>query len=599
MPLELMSAAMPLIMVRCRHDIRFDIYTCASSQSDQLKSLRVSIWMGKAKVVEVKGYADIRSFVRPKTTPEVIKVEDDIDQLDLEKELELIMDQCGDDETMGETQLDIDSADFQRSLNEIDQLAANAVKLLSEAETAKDTHDAELDGEECSDRDFTKGVKATMLNVSASELPDDSIAQSKPQVAEHTHVSDPNVSPAQKKTEQQHADVAITSTSLSKLVMQARPLCSKCNWECDPTRSQIKGAGKWICNRCNSRQVMLNKMVGHWPNDEFKSLPLEEQQKFWQESRDLNGAEVKFKVIETLARRRTDAITSKLAGTYLPLSVYEKQGFDVKLIEDRCKDHKEHPVLGLVYRVPLESLERSQVEAKIREQLLSAFSKAAKRDREAGSEDDAQAASAAQGKKAKHTSKAESESDSSNSDNESTSDSDSSSDHKKKKEKKGMKHKKQNKKSKKSKKSKDRSPSKKKDKGDKKKNKKGDAGNKAQKDKDKLQQKELADKVKAGRKIHTQALKVLTQVSHPIWQLEQVMGEKLFSKVPSFAAGAVKTAHKDLLKIRAEATTKKGEKPEAVKELSFSMGSVASLAKSALEHSSVATNMMAAAAKYE
>jgi len=38
-------------------------------------------------------------------------------------------------------------------------------------------------------------------------------------------------------------------------------------------------------------------------------------------------------------------------GERLPLSVYEKRGFDVEAIRQSCKDIKEHEVFGKTYKV--------------------------------------------------------------------------------------------------------------------------------------------------------------------------------------------------------------------------------------------------------
>ena len=53
--------------------------------------------------------------------------------------------------------------------------------------------------------------------------------------------------------------------------------------------------------------------------------------------------------------RRTQSEGSKVEGRYLPLSVYKHMGYDEKAIELRCKDTKEDPILGKLYRVAIES----------------------------------------------------------------------------------------------------------------------------------------------------------------------------------------------------------------------------------------------------
>ena len=51
-------------------------------------------------------------------------------------------------------------------------------------------------------------------------------------------------------------------------------------------------------------------------------------------------------------------------GEYLPLSVYEKRGFDIDAIREKCTDTEEHPVLGTAYTVCIRSNFSKTVEPK-------------------------------------------------------------------------------------------------------------------------------------------------------------------------------------------------------------------------------------------
>ena len=53
----------------------------------------------------------------------------------------------------------------------------------------------------------------------------------------------------------------------------------------------------------------------------------------------------------TLEKVFTQRFVESSEGSYLPLSVYEKQGYDIEQISKQCNDFMEHPVLGRVYRV--------------------------------------------------------------------------------------------------------------------------------------------------------------------------------------------------------------------------------------------------------
>ena len=59
--------------------------------------------------------------------------------------------------------------------------------------------------------------------------------------------------------------------------------------------------------------------------------------------------------------------------------VYEKQGWDTKLIEERCTDTRMCPIAGLTYRVPVLGFRREVEESKCREQVLEAIGRLEKK----------------------------------------------------------------------------------------------------------------------------------------------------------------------------------------------------------------------------
>ncbi len=58
-------------------------------------------------------------------------------------------------------------------------------------------------------------------------------------------------------------------------------------------------------------------------------------------------------------------------GKYLPLSVYERQGFNIKDIEQNCTDTKEDEVLGTTYCVKITSKEEGEIEKEVRKDITS------------------------------------------------------------------------------------------------------------------------------------------------------------------------------------------------------------------------------------
>lgn len=167
--------------------------------------------------------------------------------------------------------------------------------------------------------------------------------------------------------------LAVVSSGAEGMFRNMRPLCGKCNVEVDPFKAQLKSkaAGRFICNVCNTKSVMFHRTLGAWPVPEFKELSDADQLSFWQEARDKkNGEQLKSLLIDTLVSKRVDKVTARVAGTYLPLTVYKTQGFDVDLISAKCNDTQEHPILGTTYRVALSSLSRESVEEKQRVQVM-------------------------------------------------------------------------------------------------------------------------------------------------------------------------------------------------------------------------------------
>lgn len=137
------------------------------------------------------------------------------------------------------------------------------------------------------------------------------------------------------------------------------PKCNRCRQLLDPLRAQITGksGGSWRCSKCNSRAVQVSRLPS-WAQlrQHLKEIPAEEAALFWSSTHSAGGRTELAKLCErTLESRRTQSEGSKVEGRYLPLSVYKQMGYDEKAIELRCKDTKEDPIFGTLYRVAIES----------------------------------------------------------------------------------------------------------------------------------------------------------------------------------------------------------------------------------------------------
>ncbi len=366
--------------------------------------------------------------------------------------------------------------------------------------------------------------------------------------------------------------------SMALALASSIPLCQLCGWECDPLRSQIKtkGVAKFTCNICNCKQSALSRRLGPMP-PEFKSLSDDDKQEFWRSAKGCaTGDQVKETFVNTLIKKRVDAVCAKISGTYLPLSVYEKQGFPIDEIEAKCKDTQDHPILGLCYRVSLHSLERTSLEAAEREQVMKLLDRP--RPSIAPAAGDAKGAAPDEAKDAASESEDDESSSSSSSDS----------------EKKSKKKKKKSKASKKVKKDK-------KDKKDEKDDKKDKKGTKGRKDKvDAMKNEEKANKAKmkvANNKIQLFASRLMAKIAHPLFVLDKELQNPLINKVAKFAVDACKKTLKDLQTMRDQCMAAQSADIAGppMAELGWTAEGAAEVCKSALTHASVVQNMLVAA----
>lgn len=205
--------------------------------------------------------------------------------------------------------------------------------------------------------------------------------------------------------------------------------CTKCRQEVPVHRAQLSGksAGSWKCNACNCRMTQLNRAFGCWPPPEFGELSPKDQATFYKGANML----VDSKKVVNLAKCLLERIFSQRfvessGGSYLPLSVYARDGYDVDRIAKECKDTMVHPVLGLVYRVAIFS-KKSENESETRsvQSLLAQGKRKSQMAKEMKQQ--RQQEQHQEPTKTKKTSKTSSSSSSSNNSSETTSNSSSSS----------------------------------------------------------------------------------------------------------------------------------------------------------------------------
>ncbi len=177
------------------------------------------------------------------------------------------------------------------------------------------------------------------------------------------------------------------------------PLCKRCLTPTDPMVGGCKVSGKppdvkVICRMCINRENTLRRLCGSWPVQEFSELTEQEQVDFYQQC-STAMADVRKHVSETLVRHRMMRKERKRSGQFLPLSVYEKMGYDTAAIKSKTEpcDIEDHPVLGTTYRVELHGTSRALVEEELRRQIFSKLASKPRRALFGSAQDGAAAAS--------------------------------------------------------------------------------------------------------------------------------------------------------------------------------------------------------------
>ena len=307
-------------------------------------------------------------------------------------------------------------------------------------------------------------------------------------------------------------------------------------------RSISKNAGTWRCHICGVRHVQLRRIAGVWPFASFAELAANKREDFYKRIAALGCKEI-AKELETLVTEESLHDYFKEGGRFLPLSVYERDGYDVEAIKKNtnAKDIMQHPVLGTVYRV---SILDSGVQGfkGTRKTTKASASGAKKRMAEplvGESEDQPLAIMDGTAK-----SSSSSSNDSSDSSDSSSSSNRKSKNSKKKKAKKDKKKAKKNKKDKKGKKDKKESP----------------AEAKARAALEKAQAREAEKNATRGLKL---AQSILSKIEPAVAGLEQILGNAMSELVPAKVADPVRVAAEALQALA-------GKARKAIKDGDFS-----------------------------
>jgi hypothetical protein len=104
----------------------------------------------------------------------------------------------------------------------------------------------------------------------------------------------------------------------------------------------------WRCSGCHVKTTQLYRQFGKWPTTEFEALQEDVKQAFMASLVGMDGPGAVAKATELFETYRVDEEVYKDGGDFLPLSVWEKQGWDTSRVAEfsPAADKKWHSVLG-------------------------------------------------------------------------------------------------------------------------------------------------------------------------------------------------------------------------------------------------------------
>jgi hypothetical protein len=368
-------------------------------------------------------------------------------------------------------------------------------------------------------------------------------------------------------------------TALSTLTFDNGLYCTKCGHTVDPllpgTRVVRKSPPLFCCNKCNSKTVMLSRMFGSWPPDEFKGIDDATMQKFWATPvADKDG--LQKAVEDTLVSRLVESQIAEDSGPYLPLATWADAPYHFDPAEIRAKaPMRMHHILGETYQVKIVTTGERRQRDVVRETMAKLLGRVSGLPSSSDGQPAITAITGVADADAEGADDDESDSDnaSSKASSSSSSSSSSSTDGRKKKKKKI------NTKSKTSKKCA-------------KKDKKALSSKKirraAQKDKDRqkktAREEAAAEKAEKSRilRLKTECSKVLGKITPITMQLDQMLKDKVCSQIPSVVLKKSQDVLATLMALEKEAKDKL--KVKCPLDLTFTMDSVSSWCKEATMH---------------
>ena len=154
--------------------------------------------------------------------------------------------------------------------------------------------------------------------------------------------------------------------------------CKKCWQPIMPQEAVVKAAKVLWCKECNTLYSMVKRHQA-WPPPCFQGLSSEQQAAFWTKCKEDKGekgfsySRVRDLLVRTTTESKMQERRLDVGGTYLPLSVYRKRGYEISEgFEERNPRMWSDGLQDWVYMLAETSLHESEVKQSVEAEIASA-----------------------------------------------------------------------------------------------------------------------------------------------------------------------------------------------------------------------------------
>ena len=134
----------------------------------------------------------------------------------------------------------------------------------------------------------------------------------------------------------------------------SKPICCDCLQECTSFRIKSKGENGARCTKCDYTRLRIHRDKGAGFSHKLMEIPKETLVEFFKASHQMTAREQRTSYDLTMSKHSTRERYFERGGAFKPLSVWEREGFDVTPIATKSEPEDVMPcrLFGLVYRVP-------------------------------------------------------------------------------------------------------------------------------------------------------------------------------------------------------------------------------------------------------